>query len=206
MPRVIWAMADDGLLFRFLAKINKRTKSPVTATIISGVSAGELPSANALILSVAIAVQTQRAWFELKRLIKQKRSQVFTVWHKTEWKHSDQWIFTMLSQERLRLCGERVWVLFFQVKKFSASSFSFLPPSPSAAPSFIFGLASSAPCFHSRVLSLQWLETACSSRFWRVSARGRPPSSPPWWQGSCLVGRRGRGQQRSLQDDCSWSF
>lgn len=39
MPRVIWAMAKDGLIFRFLAKINTRTKSPVTATIISGVAA-----------------------------------------------------------------------------------------------------------------------------------------------------------------------
>lgn len=49
MPRVIWAMAKDGLIFRFLAKINTRTKSPVTATIISGVAAGEVPNLNLLI-------------------------------------------------------------------------------------------------------------------------------------------------------------
>ncbi|XP_037534226.1 high affinity cationic amino acid transporter 1 [Nematolebias whitei] len=36
MPRVIWAMAEDGLLFKCLAKISPRTKTPLTATITSG--------------------------------------------------------------------------------------------------------------------------------------------------------------------------
>ncbi|KAI1898199.1 hypothetical protein AGOR_G00069890 [Albula goreensis] len=36
MPRVIYAMAEDGLLFRFLSQINKRTKTPLLATIVSG--------------------------------------------------------------------------------------------------------------------------------------------------------------------------
>ncbi|XP_004715270.1 high affinity cationic amino acid transporter 1 [Echinops telfairi] len=36
MPRVIYAMAEDGLLFKFLAKINDRTKTPITATVVSG--------------------------------------------------------------------------------------------------------------------------------------------------------------------------
>ncbi|GAA6232739.1 high affinity cationic amino acid transporter 1-like [Lates japonicus] len=39
MPRVIWAMADDGLLFKCLAKISPRTKAPLTATVTSGVVA-----------------------------------------------------------------------------------------------------------------------------------------------------------------------
>uniref|UniRef100_A0A8C5DMQ1 High affinity cationic amino acid transporter 1-like n=1 Tax=Gouania willdenowi TaxID=441366 RepID=A0A8C5DMQ1_GOUWI len=39
MPRVIWAMAEDGLLFKFLAKISPRTKTPLTATVVSGVIA-----------------------------------------------------------------------------------------------------------------------------------------------------------------------
>lgn len=39
MPRVIYAMAEDGLLFKFLAKINDRTKTPVIATLTSGVIA-----------------------------------------------------------------------------------------------------------------------------------------------------------------------
>ncbi|XP_033868293.1 high affinity cationic amino acid transporter 1-like isoform X1 [Acipenser ruthenus] len=39
MPRVIWAMAEDGLLFRFLAKVSQRTKTPLIATLTSGVAA-----------------------------------------------------------------------------------------------------------------------------------------------------------------------
>ncbi|XP_014818547.1 PREDICTED: cationic amino acid transporter 3 isoform X2 [Calidris pugnax] len=40
MPRVIYAMAEDGLLFKFLSKINSRTKTPLSATLISGLLAG----------------------------------------------------------------------------------------------------------------------------------------------------------------------
>uniref|UniRef100_A0A6Q2ZGT1 Cationic amino acid transporter C-terminal domain-containing protein n=1 Tax=Esox lucius TaxID=8010 RepID=A0A6Q2ZGT1_ESOLU len=36
MPRVIYAMAEDGLLFRGLSQINVRTKTPLMATIVSG--------------------------------------------------------------------------------------------------------------------------------------------------------------------------
>ncbi|KFQ45661.1 High affinity cationic amino acid transporter 1, partial [Nestor notabilis] len=36
MPRVIYAMAEDGLLFKFLSSINSRTKTPLSATITSG--------------------------------------------------------------------------------------------------------------------------------------------------------------------------
>ncbi|XP_010737100.3 high affinity cationic amino acid transporter 1 [Larimichthys crocea] len=39
MPRVIWAMAEDGLLFKSLAKISPRTKTPLTATVTSGIVA-----------------------------------------------------------------------------------------------------------------------------------------------------------------------
>ena len=40
MPRVIYAMAEDGILFRFLAKVHEKTKTPVIATAISGGLAG----------------------------------------------------------------------------------------------------------------------------------------------------------------------
>uniref|UniRef100_A0A8C5CJ84 High affinity cationic amino acid transporter 1-like n=1 Tax=Gadus morhua TaxID=8049 RepID=A0A8C5CJ84_GADMO len=39
MPRVIWAMAEDGLLFKGLAQINSRTKTPLIATLASGIVA-----------------------------------------------------------------------------------------------------------------------------------------------------------------------
>ncbi|MCJ8740731.1 hypothetical protein PDJAM_G00062450 [Pangasius djambal] len=36
MPRVIYAMAEDGLLFRSLSSMNKRTRTPLLATVVSG--------------------------------------------------------------------------------------------------------------------------------------------------------------------------
>ncbi|NWW52206.1 CTR3 protein, partial [Pedionomus torquatus] len=36
MPRVIYAMAEDGLLFKVLSTINSRTKTPLLATVTSG--------------------------------------------------------------------------------------------------------------------------------------------------------------------------
>ncbi|XP_070560917.1 cationic amino acid transporter 4-like [Ptychodera flava] len=42
LPRSIYAMANDGLLFSFLAKVNSITQVPVFATIISGILAGVL--------------------------------------------------------------------------------------------------------------------------------------------------------------------
>lgn len=34
-------MAEDGLLFKYLARVNERTKTPVIATLTSGAIAGK---------------------------------------------------------------------------------------------------------------------------------------------------------------------
>ncbi|XP_008425400.1 high affinity cationic amino acid transporter 1 [Poecilia reticulata] len=39
IPRVLWSMADDGLLFKFMAEISPRTKTPLTATFATGIGA-----------------------------------------------------------------------------------------------------------------------------------------------------------------------
>ncbi|KAM5221411.1 cationic amino acid transporter 3 [Ctenodactylus gundi] len=39
MPRVIFAMAEDGLLFRVLARIHTGTHTPIMATVVSGIIA-----------------------------------------------------------------------------------------------------------------------------------------------------------------------
>ncbi|KAL4112398.1 hypothetical protein QTP88_016197 [Uroleucon formosanum] len=42
LPRILFAMASDGLLFKFLSNINPKTKTPVISTIICGLFAGTL--------------------------------------------------------------------------------------------------------------------------------------------------------------------
>uniref|UniRef100_K1QPE4 High affinity cationic amino acid transporter 1 n=1 Tax=Magallana gigas TaxID=29159 RepID=K1QPE4_MAGGI len=40
LPRVIYAMASDGLLFQFLGTVSERFKTPVAGTLLSGLFAG----------------------------------------------------------------------------------------------------------------------------------------------------------------------
>ncbi|XP_014821596.1 PREDICTED: high affinity cationic amino acid transporter 1 [Calidris pugnax] len=42
MPRIIYAMAEDGLLFNFLAKVNEKRKTPIIATVTSGAIAAAM--------------------------------------------------------------------------------------------------------------------------------------------------------------------
>lgn len=41
LPRIIFAMARDGLLFSFLARVSER-KSPITSTVTAGVMSGKM--------------------------------------------------------------------------------------------------------------------------------------------------------------------
>lgn len=50
LPRVLYAMGTDGVLFRSLAAINARTRTPLLATVVSGLFSGQycpLPSPSA---------------------------------------------------------------------------------------------------------------------------------------------------------------
>lgn len=49
LPRVLYAIAADGLIFRFIAWVHPRLQTPITATIIGGVASGmKRPKATAL--------------------------------------------------------------------------------------------------------------------------------------------------------------
>lgn len=41
MPRIIYAMANDGVIFKFLGKILPKLKTPFVASIVSGFAAGK---------------------------------------------------------------------------------------------------------------------------------------------------------------------
>lgn len=42
LPRVLYAMGSDGVIFKFLAKIHPKTMTPIFGTIISGLLTGEI--------------------------------------------------------------------------------------------------------------------------------------------------------------------
>ena len=46
MPRLLYSMAQDGLVFKFLSRVNAKTEVPVIATIISGALTGNVRSCN----------------------------------------------------------------------------------------------------------------------------------------------------------------
>lgn len=46
IPRILYAMSSDGLLFGFLSNINEKTKTPVVATAVCGFGAGKYVHSN----------------------------------------------------------------------------------------------------------------------------------------------------------------
>lgn len=42
LPRILYAMSEDGLLFKCFSYVHPKTQTPLTATIISGLLAGKL--------------------------------------------------------------------------------------------------------------------------------------------------------------------
>ncbi|KAI1297919.1 Cationic amino acid transporter 3 [Halotydeus destructor] len=40
LPRILYAMASDGLIFRFIGEVNANTQTPIFATVVSGTLAG----------------------------------------------------------------------------------------------------------------------------------------------------------------------
>lgn len=46
LPRILYAMAQDGLLFKVFGKVNDTTQTPIFATIISGLLASNWQKIN----------------------------------------------------------------------------------------------------------------------------------------------------------------
>ena len=36
LPRIVYAMASDGIIFRFLGEVNSRFQTPVVGTLVAG--------------------------------------------------------------------------------------------------------------------------------------------------------------------------
>ena len=64
MPRILWSMADDGLMYEFIARINKKTQLPVNATIICSAVAAILAAVFDLsVLVDFMSIGTLAAYF-----------------------------------------------------------------------------------------------------------------------------------------------
>ena len=66
MPRVIYAMAADGVLFKALARINPKTKTPLIATMASGVVAGERQGSSNEITPANPPIDCERPGFKMQ--------------------------------------------------------------------------------------------------------------------------------------------
>lgn len=40
LPRIFYAMGADGIIFKFFANVDERTKTPIIGTVVSGLLTG----------------------------------------------------------------------------------------------------------------------------------------------------------------------
>lgn len=105
LPRVLYAMSSDGVIFRYLARVNNWTKTPLIATILSG------------LLSGRYAIQTGR-WvkiickcFKNKNLLKCMCLDNFQSYHVLPYPKFETKHISIYNRPNIR------WFLFFLCRR-----------------------------------------------------------------------------------------
>lgn len=68
LPRVIWAMANDGLLPKIFGRVSTYTQTPVISTVVSGVLAGPFKNIPKNIYSVCFSLTSSVDFCEVETI------------------------------------------------------------------------------------------------------------------------------------------